>query len=201
MTADIQDDDRRDLELLRVAQADPDGSAGRRAASDLLSFYQHRVYVWCYHYVRDHESALDLTQEVLLGAYRNLMTFEQRSRFSSWLFGIVRNKCMSALRRPRLLVEEGSDPNGLAGSDGNPEEDLVERLDQEAVLRLIKDNLASQEQDVLWLRCFHRMPVETITQVLGIDTASGARGVLQNARRKLRIALMRNDAFKRGAES
>ena len=200
MTADIQDEDRRDLELLSVAQADPESSEGTRAASDLLSLYQDRVYAWCFHYVRDHEGALDLTQEVLLGAYRNLTSFKGRSRFSSWLFGIVRNKCVSALRRPRLLVDEESDPNGLSSSGGNPEEDLVEKLDQEAILRLIQDNLASQEQDVIWLRCFHRMPIETITQVLGIGQASGARGVLQTARRKLRIALVRNDASKRGAE-
>jgi hypothetical protein len=35
------------------------------------------------------------------------------------------------------------------------------------------------------------MPVDAITHVLGITGSTGARGVLQNARRKMRAALAR----------
>jgi hypothetical protein len=35
------------------------------------------------------------------------------------------------------------------------------------------------------------MPVDEITQVLDIDSASGARGLLQTARRKLRAGFVR----------
>jgi DNA-directed RNA polymerase specialized sigma24 family protein len=46
---------------------------------------------------------------------------------------------------------------------------------------------------VLWLRCFEKVPVDEITRMLGITEASGARGVLQRARRRLRAALAEDD--------
>ena len=42
----------------------------------------------------------------------------------------------------------------------------------------------SQELD-----SFERMPVDEITKMLKIESASGARGVLQTARRKLKAAM------------
>jgi hypothetical protein len=37
------------------------------------------------------------------------------------------------------------------------------------------------------------LPVDEITQILEIDTASGARGVLQKARRKLKSAIAKGE--------
>jgi RNA polymerase sigma factor (sigma-70 family) len=182
---------RSDRELLQAALADRDSPGAREAASELLARYQQRVYGWCIQHVRDHERALELAQEVLLSAYRNLDSFGGRAQFSSWLFSIVRNRCISELRRPRLFADEGCDPDTLRSQRPDPAEALVEKLDEEALLGLMKTHLAPQEQEVLWMRCVRRMPLDTITQVLEIRQASGARGVLQSARRKLRAALAR----------
>jgi len=44
-------------------------------------------------------------------------------------------------------------------------------------------------REALWLRCFEHMPVDEIGRVMRLENASGARGLLQRARRKLRAAL------------
>jgi RNA polymerase sigma-70 factor (ECF subfamily) len=182
-------DEVSDQELLQRFLADADGPQGRRAASQLLGRYQNRVYVWCYRLVRDHERALDMAQEVLLNAYRHLASFAGNSRFGSWLFSIARNRCLSELRRPALLCDEETDPDSLASRQGNPDRVLEEKLGEQQLLALIQAHLQTQEQEALWLRCFEKMPVEAITTVLGIQEVSGARAVLQRARRKLRAAL------------
>ncbi len=180
---------RPDRELLQAALADRDSPEARRAASALLARYQQRVYAWCVQHVRDHERALELAQEALLSAYRNLETFGGRAQFSSWLFSIVRNRCISEMRRPRLLTDEDCDPALLRSDEPDPAERMVEKLEEEALLDLLKKQLTPLEQEVVWLRCFRRMPIDTITLTLEIRQASGARGVLQGARRKLRAAL------------
>jgi RNA polymerase sigma-70 factor (ECF subfamily) len=180
-----------DEQLLARACATGAGADPRRAASALLSRYQRRVYAWCYRHLRDEERARDAAQEVLLSAYRSLGSFGGRSRFSSWLFSIARNRCLSELRRPELLVDEEADALAAVSPEADPERRLLERLDEQAILDLIRDCLEPREQDAIWLRCFERMPVETITEVLGIEEATGARAVLQRARRKLRRALAR----------
>ena len=178
-----------DLKLLGWALEHPDSDTGRHAASALLDRYRERVYIWCLRYTRDHEQALDMAQEVLISAYRNLGSFGGRSQFGSWIFSITRNRCLSELRRPSLLVDEEADPDDQLTRQAGPDRDLEDRLAEEELLELIRRCLDPVEQQALWLRCFEKMPVDEITKVMEIAEASGARGVLQRARRKLRAAL------------
>ncbi len=178
-----------DEALVRTALADPASLVSREAASILFGRYRRRVHVWCHRYVRDPEKALDLAQDVLLNAYRTLGTFSERARFSSWLFAIARNRCLNELRRPAVFAGEEIDLDQMVDPGIDQAERLIQKLDEEAVLRLIQECLNEEEQEVLWLRCFERMPIDMITETLRIRQASGARGVLQRARRNLRAAL------------
>lgn len=182
-------EDLSDGDLLQAARDGRHGPLGARAASLLLERYQDRVYIWCFRMVREHERALDLAQDTLVSAYRRLDSFEGRSAFASWLFVIARNRCLSALRRPSLFAEyEGRDVDP-PDPGPTPDELLERRLDEETVLDLIKRHLDPVERDALWLRCFEGVPVDEITRLLRIDAATGARSVLQRARRKLKAAL------------
>jgi RNA polymerase sigma-70 factor (ECF subfamily) len=178
-----------DEELVRLALAERGQPSGGRAASVLLERYQERVYVWCYRMVREHEQALDLAQEALLGAYRGLESFEGRSGFASWLFVIARNCCLAVLRRPSPLWDEEDALKDLADPNPGPASRLEQRLDEEDALDLVRRHLDPLEREAIWLRCYEGLPVEEITRLLSIDAATGARGVLQRARRKLRAAL------------
>jgi RNA polymerase sigma-70 factor (ECF subfamily) len=186
-------DERTDEELLSRALDPADEDGARRAASALFRRYQDRVYCWCLRRVRDPELARDVAQEALISAYRRLRSFEGRSKFGSWLFVIARNHCWSALRRPRLMVEDDRAAADVPDPAPDPGRELEERAAEEEALALIRDCLDPFEQEVLWLRCFERLPVDVITEMMGIREASGARGVLQRARRKLRAALAREE--------
>ncbi len=179
-----------DDDLLRVARNDPDEARRREAVEELLRRYRDAVYFWCLRYTRDPERALDLSQEVLLTVWKRVGSFEGRSKFSSWVFTVTRNRCIDSGRRVELLADEDvpddvPDPVPLA--DVTVEQDE----DEERLLQMIRTELEPLEQDVIWLRCFERMGLEAITAMLSIDGASGARAVLQRARRKLRAAIDR----------
>lgn len=176
--------------LVRFREGSPEES--RRAASELLGRYRERVYRWCYGRVRNHEQALDLAQDVLLGAYRGLDRFDGRARFSSWLFSIARNRCLNAMRRPPLF-EEGLEMETFPDAGRTQDETLGEREDEERLLALIRETLPPLDRQVLWLRCFEKVPVDGITRMLGIEESSGARGVLQRARRRLRVAMTQTE--------
>lgn len=179
----------RDEHLLEAALGDRGCPAAREAISQLFGRYAKRVYNWCYRYVRDHETALDLSQEVFMNAYRNLGSFQGDATFSTWLYSIARNRCLNELRRPPVVIDEEVEVDRLVGAQDDPEETYLQRLDEEAFLELMREHLGAEEQEVLWLRCVERMPIEAITELLAIRQASGARGVLQRARRRLRAAL------------
>ncbi|MFQ5512436.1 MAG: RNA polymerase sigma factor [Candidatus Krumholzibacteriia bacterium] len=191
-TKDRDDRDAADEELVRVAQAAGHTEAGRAAIGELFARYHKRVYLWCFRYVREHEKALDLSQDVFLNAYRGLGSFGGRSKFSSWLFAITRNRALNEMRRVGVFQEEDADAADLADERTDPGRQLEEREGQERIYRLIRTALDPLEQKAIWLRCFERLPVDEITALLNVDSTSGARGVLQRARRKLRAALEDN---------
>jgi DNA-directed RNA polymerase specialized sigma24 family protein len=88
-------------------------------------------------------------------------------------------------------VDEESELSQLSDPAKGPEDLLVEKLEEAELLELMRLTLDEREQEALWLRCYEKMPIDEITRVLGITSTTGARGLLQTARRKLRAALAR----------
>ena len=170
-------------------QRDPASEAGRQAASRLLARYRQRVLIWCWRVVGDREMALDLAQEVLISAYQRLTDYDHDGRFGAWLFTIARNRCLSELRRRRIPIAENAVLDLVVDAAPAPDEALERRLAAEDLLGLVRDTLTAEEQTVVWLRCYEGLPVDVITKRLNLAGKTGARGVLQRARRKLRSAL------------
>ena len=178
-----------DSELLAAYRRDPEGTNGRRAISELFGRYSLGLYRWCLRYMRDHEAALDLAQESLMEAFRALPRFEGRARFSSWLFAIARYRCISAVRAPMRLVDDELDLDEVPSDRPDPESEVLANMEEDRVVALLNRALDPLERQAIWLRCYEGMPVPEITRILGVTDRSGARGVLQRARRKLRVGL------------
>lgn len=195
LPGDSGDDER----LIAIFQSDPDGEEGRRAAGMLLDRWRSRIYLWCLRMVRDRESALDLTQECLLRAYRALPRYDSRGTVGAWFFTIARNRCLSLLRKRPLSRDEEADVEMLMDDQPGLEESRLERDRAERVVRAIDSVLGPLERQVMWLRAQEGLPVDDITRLLSLEGASGARGVLQSARRKLRAELGAD--FMRGGDA
>lgn len=138
----------------------------------------------CRALVRQERLAEELEQEALLVAWQKLPEFRGDSSFSTWLYGITRNVCFNALRRhTEALTDDGvleaDDPAAGALS-------LLQREEREELIRDASQAvLTPLEQEAVHLRYVELLPQEAITELLGIEEASGARGVLQRCRRKL----------------
>jgi RNA polymerase sigma-70 factor, ECF subfamily len=184
----IWDETVPDEDLLRIARSDGDSDRRRAAATELVCRYRDAVYLWCYRYTRDTERALDLSQDVLTVVWEKIGTFEGRSKFSSWLFSVTRNRCIDSSRRVDLLADD-AELGDVRDAAPLPDAVLEDERGEEWLLHTIRTELEPEEQQAIWLRCVERMPVDEVTRMLGVDGASGARAVLQRARRKLRAAI------------
>jgi RNA polymerase sigma-70 factor, ECF subfamily len=178
-----------DAELLEVYRRDPESLDGRRAISELFGRYQLGLYRWCIRYTKDHDWALDIAQETMMEAFRALDRFEGRAQFSSWLFAIARYRCISAMRGRRHVIDPDVDPDDVAGDRPDLDTEILGHMEEDRALKLLNDVLDPVERQAVWLRCYEEMSVPEITRVLGIVDRSGARGLLQRARRKLRAAM------------
>lgn len=75
------------------------------AFDKLVSLYEKSVYRLCHRFFNNEEDALDATQEVFIKIYKNLERFEGRSSFSTWLYRIAANSCITLSEKKKKEKE------------------------------------------------------------------------------------------------
>ena len=104
----------------------------------LVTRYKQPVYGMGLSFFRNAEDASDFTQEVFLKVYRSLPHFEERSRFSTWLYKIAYNTAINGVNRRKefqSLAEVVVEPR-----DGDtPERLMIRKAAREAVLASLEE--------------------------------------------------------------
>ncbi len=154
--------------------ADPRGTRGGQAAGRLLQRHRQRVYLWCFRYVRDHDQALDLAQDVLLLAFRKLPEYSHDARFTSWLFIIARNRCLSEVRKPAPDIAAEFELDTLTSGNPGPDRDLA----RQDLWKSLARHLDRDELDALYLKYVEGFPVDSITDIMKITPRIGSPGRL-----------------------
>ena len=89
--------------VLRRAQ-----NGDERAFAEILRSYETPVFNYVLRLTDDRGLAEELTQEVFLRVFRGLPRFSGRSKFTTWLFQVAKNRVLDELRarerRPRASV-------------------------------------------------------------------------------------------------
>jgi RNA polymerase sigma-70 factor (ECF subfamily) len=179
-------DDATDEELTARIARQPDEDA----CAELFRRYSKRIYLWCFRYTHDENESVDLAQEIFIKIFRNISLFSGRSRFSTWAYQVARNHCLGELAkkrhawRRRMVAVEGSAEAVLA------DRGTFERLDHEEDLRRILDAarevMGPDELEAFILHYREGLTVNEITRMLGCENVTGARTLIQNARRKFK---------------
>jgi RNA polymerase sigma-70 factor, ECF subfamily len=179
---------------LSLAQPDPGvlkkaQRGDERAFSLILRAYETPVFNYVLRLVGgDRSLAEDLTQEVFLRVYQGLPRFSLRSKFTTWLFQVTKNRVLDELRaverRPRALV---------ALDDIAPLEVLdapVERLEEmDALWRAIED-LSVDLKMALLLRDIVGLSYTEIADALEVTLAT-VKWRIYKAREEVQLALAR----------
>jgi len=179
-----------DEELLTVSRKES-GSERDAAVNELFSRHYERVARWCLRFTGDRDSAADLAQDVFLKAHRHLGSFQGTSRFSTWLYAIVRNESLNRLHASSPVMEDEEVLADVAALEAGPEE-LAERRHRGNRLReFLLTTLDQTERAVFTLHFGDEMPLDAITRLLGLDNNSGAKAYIVSAKRKLAKAAKR----------
>ena len=67
--------------------------------SHLVANYKKLVYSIALRFLKDHQSAEDITQEVFLKAYKKLSLYDTNMKFSAWIGRITHNTCIDTIRK------------------------------------------------------------------------------------------------------
>ncbi len=181
-------------ELIRAAQ-----QGDQRAFEQLVRLYDQSVLRLATNLLRSPEEANDIYQEAFLRVYKNLHTFRFDCSFHTWLYRIVSNLCLDALRKRKVRREESSMVE--------TSERLLDRMDAVQERRAASDpersnesqelkhtiqevlgGLSPRERAVFEMRHYQGMRLRTIGEVMG-TSEEAAKNCLFRATQKMRAAL------------
>ena len=139
----------------------------------LVDKYKKRVYYTAYHLVRNHEEALDLSQEAFISAYKSLGNFQGRSSFYTWLYRIVVNRCLNHLKmRSRCTCVSLEDVTCVTEK---PVKDVTAGLKDEELrerINMAVSGLPEQQRAVFILRNYDGLSHKEISQILNISVGA-----------------------------
>jgi RNA polymerase sigma-70 factor (ECF subfamily) len=180
--------------LIRAAQAGDQG-----AFEQLVRQYDQAVLRLALNLLRSPEDANDVYQEAFLRVYRNLHTFRFDCCFHTWLYRIVTNLCLDALRKRKVRREENTvieTREGLldrmdAVEEGRAHGDPQRQLLSTQLKTRIQDvltQLTARERMVFELKHYQGLRLRAIGEMLG-TSEEAAKNCLFRATQKMRAAL------------
>ena len=143
-----------DLKLIRQSKE------GRRAAfGKLVRKYQDPIFELVYDYLGNYEEARDTAQDVFMKAFNRLGSFEEKARFSTWLYRIAVNQSLDVIRKKErqklILNREKREP---ADQDDTTSRNGAIDLDQAG--------LSEAQHTAIILRFFQDMSVPEIAEIM-----------------------------------
>ena len=183
-------------ELTLVQQA---AGGDQKAFEQLVLTYQKPVYNLALRMTGNPDDACDLAQETFLNAWRGLPFFKFDAAFSTWLYRLASNACISFLRAKKrratvstvfLDAEEGEQELSLPDPGPQPEERLL-RKEERAQIEAAINELEVEYREALSLCVFGGQSYQQIAEALGVREGT-VKSRIFRAREKLRKKLLQN---------
>jgi len=175
--------------------------AGETSAFDRLVLgHQDRIFNLCFRLLGNGEEAEDCAQEAFVKAYRSLKSFRLDCAFSTWLYRIAVNACLSRRRslafrfRERAVsLDEPADPEDEGrtreiGDESFSPRREAERKERERIIQKAIDSLPGPLKTVLVLREIEGLPYEEVAAATGYNLGT-VKSKLSRARERMREQL------------
>ncbi len=166
---------------------------GRQTAyATLVSRYQAYVFTITMRHVNNRELAEELAQDVFVKAYRSLASFKGSSKFTTWLYTIAHNTCLSHLRKKEDATffpgDERMQVWAEHSGDGEQPAAIMEQRAQQQILAWAIQHLSETDAAIITLFYQGEQSVEEISKIVGMTT-SNVKVKLLRSRQKLKDIL------------
>ncbi len=141
----------------------------QQAFSQLYLRYQPKLVKYFSRVLRDDMAqAADLVDEAMFDVWRSAENFAGRSKVSTWIYSIARNKVVSWLRKTsEVTLEDESMLDAMIDPAAGPHEELALDDMKQQLLRLM-DQLTEEHREVIRLTYFEDKSVKEVALVLDI---------------------------------
>jgi RNA polymerase sigma factor (sigma-70 family) len=163
-------------------------SGNQAAYAALVDRYQNYVFTLTLRMIKSREDAEEVAQDVFIKAYKYLADFKGASKFSTWLYTIVNNTCITFLRKKKLEIYT-LDNEVVFEKANNIESGVwanaVEHKSKQQMVNQAIALLNPDDANIITLFYKAEQSLEEAAQVLGIEINT-AKVRLHRARTRLK---------------
>jgi RNA polymerase sigma-70 factor (ECF subfamily) len=161
-----------------------------QALSFLVEKYQKMVYTLALKLMKKPEEAEEMAQDTFIKAFHKIESYEGKSKFSTWLYSITYNACISELRERRIEFKS-LDDRQVSDQDEQRMHDYYRenrKEDQEKYLALAMEKLPEDDQVLVTLYYYENQSMDEISQITGL-TVSNIKVKIHRARKRMQLFL------------
>jgi RNA polymerase sigma-70 factor (ECF subfamily) len=157
----------------------------REAFGALVDAHKDMVYTLCLRMLTSEADAEEAAQDVFVKAFRSIESFQAKSKFSTWLYRIAYNHCISVIRKKVKMIDLVDDV-----PEGEPDEREMNGLEslsaqeRSRYLKMAIDSLAETDAVVVTLFYYDELSLDEIATVTGLSN-SNIRIKLHRSRKKM----------------
>jgi RNA polymerase sigma-70 factor (ECF subfamily) len=162
----------------------------RNAYEFIVRRYAGRAFGVARSILRDAAHAEDAAQEAFVRAFRAIRRFDRKEPFYPWFYRILKNVCLTALKRRkshRELSLDAEDAPPLPAPSGDPAS-RASRKELRATIEAAMARLSDPHREILYLSHFEELSYKEIAFCLAIPIGT-VMSRLWAARRALREVL------------
>ncbi len=157
------------------------------AFTQLVETYQTPVYNLCYRMLGEAEIAEDAAQETFLRAYQNILRYDPKRPFPTWLLSIAAHYCIDRLRKRKFSmfsIDDDESTFELPDTKApDPENEAIKKEEQDQV-HIILQSLDATDRAAIIMRYWYDFSEAEIAEALNL-TVSAVKSRLHRARRAL----------------
>lgn len=141
-------------------------AAGDRDAFEkLYRTYAPRLFRYLFSMTGDASTSEELTNDVMVAAWRSAGAFRGESKPSTWLFGIAHHKALNELRRKLPVTVDEEEASQIAATGEGPEQ-VVQRHGLERTVRNALRDLSPEHREVVELTFYHGLSYQEIAEIV-----------------------------------
>jgi RNA polymerase sigma-70 factor, ECF subfamily len=99
---------------------------------EIIKRYQNKLMRYALYLTQDEHKAADVVQETFIKAYKNLNNFNEKRKFSSWIYRIAHNEAMNFFKKKqfkKIILNEDLDfDSGIDLQDNLIKKELQENI-------------------------------------------------------------------------
>ena len=156
--------------------------------AQLVERYQNYVFTLVMRFTDSREDAEEIAQDVFVKSYRSLADFRGESKFSTWLYTVVRTSCITFLRKRRLdttSLDNEKTFMQLESKESGFKANLVEQKSRHAMVNEAIRMLSPNDGQLITLFYKGEQSLEEIGKIMGLDPNT-VKVKLHRARHRLK---------------